>query len=402
VKPLSLAAMTSSPTPLLRVGIVGFGTAGRAFVPALQAHRGFELSAIADPAQSVREDAAREFGVACYAEINALLKHPGLDALYVASPTTLHRQHVALACAARKHVLVEKPMAAHLDDAHAMVAAADAAGVILLVGHSHSYDLPIHAMRDLIDTGELGRVRMVNTWCFTDWIYRPRRLDELDSNQGGGVTLRQGSHQFDIVRLLCGGAARSVRARTFDWDPERRATGAHTVFIDFEDGAAATAVYNGYGRFMSSELCFDIGEWGFMAPREELAQATRATRHASAEAELAAKQARARHAIPAGAPNQPFFGLSVVSCERGEIRQSPKGLSVYTDTGRHELELPTGISPRLLVLNEFHDAVSARSPARHDGRWGLANLEMCAAAIASSAAGQDVFLKHQVALRVQR
>ncbi|HEY4297524.1 MAG TPA: Gfo/Idh/MocA family oxidoreductase, partial [Paraburkholderia sp.] len=71
--------------------------------------------------------------------------------------------------------LVEKPMAANLADAHAMVAAAEEAGVVLLVGHSHSYDLPIHAMRELIDSGELGRVRMVNTWCFTDWLYRPRR-----------------------------------------------------------------------------------------------------------------------------------------------------------------------------------------------------------------------------------
>ncbi len=91
-----------------------------------------------------------------------------------------------------------------------------------------------------------------------------------------------------------------------------------------------------------------------------------------------------------------------MSCERGEIRQSPKGLIVYNDAGRQELELPTGTSPRLLVLNEFHDAISARNAAQHDGRWGLANLEMCAAAIASSATGRDVFLKHQVALRAQR
>jgi phthalate 4,5-cis-dihydrodiol dehydrogenase len=379
-------------TKQVRIGIVGFGTAGRAFVPAIVGHAGFVFAGFADPSASVRETGAKEFGVTAYENIEELVGHGALDAVYVASPTTLHRAHVELAARAGKHVLVEKPMAANLDDARAMVAAADAAGVVLMAGHSHSYDQPIHAMRALIDSGELGRVRMVHTWCFTDWIYRPRRPDELDASQGGGVTLRQGSHQFDIIRLLAGGAARSVRARTFDWDPERRAIGAHTVFIEFADGAAATAVYNGYGRFASAELCFDIGEWGFPAQSRAIAKP------ASIEDELRAKAERARHAIPASAPNQPFFGLTLVSCERGEMRQSPKGLMVYTGDGKREIELPTDVSPRELVMREFHDAISGRKRAIHDGRWGLANLEVCAAAIASSERGEEVLLKHQVAL----
>lgn len=389
----------------VHIGIVGFGTAGRAFVPAIAAHPGFELAAIADPADAVRRAAAEELGVTAYDGIDALLRHPALDAVYVASPTPLHRDHVLLACAARKHVLVEKPMAAHLADAQAMVAAADDAGIVLLVGHSHSYDLPIHAMRELIDDGELGRVRMVNTWCFTDWVYRPRRADELDSRQGGGVTLRQGSHQFDIIRLLCGGAARSVRAKAFDWDPQRRTTGAHTVFIEFDDGAAATAVYNGYGRFSSVELCGGVGEWGFITPSPTPLDAAgrqigrdRAQAR-SPEDELLAKQARARHAIPGSAPYQPFFGLTIVSCERGEIRQSPQGLIVYSDAGRNELVLPTGSSPRARVMAEFHEAIVGDAPALHDGRWGLANLEICEAALDSSASGREVQLAHQVALR---
>ncbi|WP_321797965.1 Gfo/Idh/MocA family oxidoreductase [Caballeronia sp. J97] len=376
----------------VRIGIVGFGTAGRAFVPAIEKHPGFVFAGFADPSASVRERGAQEFGVTAYEGIDTLIAHGALDAVYVASPTTLHRAHVELAARAGKHVLVEKPMAAHLDDARAMVMAADAAGIVLIVGHSHSYDEPIHAMRALIDSGELGRVRMVHTWCFTDWIYRPRRPDELDASQGGGVTLRQGSHQFDIIRLLAGGAARSVRARTFDWDPERRAIGAHTVFIEFDDGAAATAVYNGYGRFASAELCFDVGEWGFPAQSRAIAKP------ASIEDELRAKAERAHNAIPASAPNQPFFGLTLVSCERGEMRQSPKGLLVYTRDGKREIELPTDVSPRERVMREFHDAISGRHRAIHDGKWGLANLEVCAAAIASSERGEEVLLEHQVAL----
>lgn len=379
------------------IGIVGLGAAGRAFFPAIAAHPGLRLVALADPVAHVRQQAGAELGVPAYASVQQLLAHPGLDAVYIATPTDLHPEHVALACAAKKHVLVEKPMAIEIAQARAMIAAAEQAGVHLLVGHSHSYDMPIKAMRELIAGGTLGPVRMVNTWCYTDWIYRPRRPEELDTNLGGGVTFRQGSHQFDILRLLCGGIVSNVRAKTFDWDPERSAIGAHVAYLDFADGAAATAVYNGYGKFSSMDLCFDVSEWGFMQPPESRAVQRRVP-GATPEEELRAKQERARTAIPGAAPYQPFFGMTLVSCERGDIRQSPQGLFVYSAHGRSEIVLPADISPRQLVMAEFYDAITGAAPALHSGRWGLANLEICAAAIASSDGARDVQLQHQVGL----
>src|SRR5208282_4441128 len=113
--------------------------------------------------------------------------------------------------------------------------------------------------------------------------------------------------------------------------------------------------------------------------------------------ELEAKRRRAKGAIPADAPFQPTFGLTVVSCEQGDIRQSPRGLYVYSAAGREEIVLPTGQSPRDLVLDEFHDAITGRRTPVHDGRWGLANLEVCIAAIESAKAGREVTLKHQIA-----
>lgn len=380
----------------LRIGIAGLGAAGRAFLPAIGAHPGMSLVAFADPVATIRDSAAAELGVAGYASMAELLAHPGLDAVHIATPTELHPEHVAQACAAGKHVLVEKPMAVELAQASAMIEAAEQAGVQLLVGHSHTYDLPVKRMHALIASGILGRVRMVNTWCYTDWMYRPRRPEELDTSQGGGVTFRQGSHQFDILRLLCGGMATNVRARTFDWDPERAGIGAHAVYLDFENGAAATAIYNGYGNFSSIDLCFNIGEWGFPQPAANRVMLPRGG--VTPDQELRAKQARAKTAIPGGAPHQPFFGLTVVSCERGDIRQSPQGLFVYTRDGCTEIALPTEFSPRDLVIAEFYDAITGAAPARHDGRWGRANLEICAAAIASSAGAKDVQLRHQVAL----
>lgn len=382
----------------LQLGIAGFGAAARAFVPAMRKHGGFALVAAAEPSPTVAAGIGAEFGLAVYDSLGAMLAEGDVDAVYVATPTELHVDHVLQAIASGKHVLVEKPMAASLADARRMVEAAEAAGVVFLVGHSHSYDLPIMKMREIIASGELGRVRMVHTWCYTDWVHRPRRPDELDGALGGGVTFRQGSHQFDILRLLCGGLVKSVRARTFDWDPARRTTGAHTVCLDFEDGAVATAVYNGYGGLSSIDLCFDVSEWGLHQPASNRAWA-RANAVQSTGDELVAKQQRAKTAIPAAAPFQPFFGLTLVSCERGDIRQSPTGLLIADANGTREIALPTDQSPRDLVMAEFHAAITGAAPAVHDGRWGLANLAVCEAVVASSLERRELPVGDQVAVR---
>ncbi len=384
----------------IRVGIAGLGAAGRAFVAPLRRHAGFEWVAAADPSDAVRDAAARDDGVAAYAGFDELLAHPGLDALCIATPTPLHAAQARAAAAAGLHLLLEKPMAVTLDDARGVAEAAERAGIALVLGHSHSHDLPIRRMHDLIASGDLGPVRMAQHWCFSDWMRRPRRPDELDVAQGGGVTLRQGSHQFDVLRLLCGGRARSVRAQAFDWDASRRGIGAHSAFIVFEGGAAATAVYNGYGGFSTMDLTFDISEWGFHQPPG--ARPTLPGAALTPQQELAAKQARARGAIPDAAPFQSMFGLALVSCERGDIRQSPTGLLVYSPGGQREIVLPNDRSPRDLVLDAWCDAIRGSAPALHDGRWGLANLELCLAALASSASGSEVLLHKQVAVPAAR
>ncbi len=378
----------------IRIAIVGMGAAGWAFLPAIRASGAFHLAAVVEPAAGVRETVAAEIGIAVYADLASVLRQQDIDAVYIATPTELHPEHVAQACAAKKHVLTEKPMAIRVDDARAMVEAAARAGVVLQVGHSHSYDLPIRRMREIIASGRLGRVRMIHTWNFTDWMARPRRPAELDVAQGGGVAYRQGAHQVDILRLIGGGLVKNVRATMFDWNESRRSIGAHAIYLNFADGTAATAVYNGYGHFSGTELTGGVGEWGMPEPAGKR-PAPKSAAPLTPELELAAKRKRARSAIPSSAPHQPHFGLTLVSCERGDIRQSPDGLLVYSDAGREEIALPGDKSPRDLVLEEFALAIAGK-PVTHTGRWGLANLEVCTAAIESSRNGREVELVHQV------
>src|SRR5262245_28378924 len=100
-----------------------------------------------------------------------------------------------------------------------MIGATSPPGSALIVGPRHSFDAPYLRTRELIESGEFGAVRMINALNYTDFLYRPRRPEELDSAAGGGVVYSQAAHQVDIVRLLAGAKAEAVRAFTGRWDP---------------------------------------------------------------------------------------------------------------------------------------------------------------------------------------
>src|SRR5690349_6546321 len=121
----------------IRIGIAGMGAAGRAFLPAIRGHAEFELAAFADPVAEIRQQASDDTGVGAFTDIPSMLGGADLDAVYVATPTELHAQHAGLAFAAGKHVLTEKPIALRIADAQAMIASAELAGVMLVVGHAH-------------------------------------------------------------------------------------------------------------------------------------------------------------------------------------------------------------------------------------------------------------------------
>ncbi len=380
--------------PTARLGMLGLGAAGQAFLPSIARSQAFRLCAVCDLSPDTASGLVYE-DVAIFTSPDELFTAPGIDAVYIGTPTDMHHAHVMAALAAGKHVLVEKPMATSVADALDMAEAAEAAGLVLSVGHAHGYDLPIKMMRDIVLSGRLGRVRVVNTMCYTDWVYRPRRPDELKVELGGGVTYRQGGHQFDILNTLANDTAQTVTAATFDLDPGRSTIGAHSAMITFRNGAVGNVFYNGYGRFLSTELTDGIGEWGHEAtPPERPPRAPETPEAEAAEIEL--KRARARGAIPSAAPYQPHFGLTLVTGEKGEMRQTRDGLLVYTTDGAEKIELPTDLTPRDLVLQDFAAAIEGSRPCLRDGRWGAAIVELCAAVVEAGRTGRRMELKHQV------
>jgi len=379
----------------LKVGAVGLGRAFSLMAPTLAADSRVALVAAADPRPDARQRFEQEFGGKAYATPEELCRSD-VDAVYIATPHQFHAEQARLACAHGRHVLVEKPMALTLQECRSMADAARAAGVHIVVGHSHSFDLPILKTKGLVDTGEYGAVRMITAINYTDFLYRPRRPEELDTARGGGAVYNQAAHHVDIARLLAGGMTKSVRAATGAWDPARPTEGAYTALLTFENGAFASLTYSGYAHFDSDELTGWIGEAG----QKKDPQAYGATRKALTGDELEAKNRRnyggAAYVSPPGGLLHQHFGLVIVSCERADFYPLPHGVMVYGDAEKRLEPLPPPKVHRAEVIDELYAAAVEGRPPLHDAAWGMATTEVMLAMLESARRGSDVALHHQV------
>lgn len=247
---------------------------------------------------------------------------------------------------------------------------------------------------------------MITALNFTDYLYRPRRPEELSTARGGGVVFGQATHQVDVIRLLGGGAVRSVRGATGIWDPTRRTEGAYSAFLQFENGVVASLTYSGYGRFDSDELVGGVGELGQPARVRPYGAARRRLRALTDPAgESTLRDARA-YSAPDGDEGSAgegrlhnHFGFVLVSCEHADLRPTPSGVTVYGDERSWIEALPAPRVPRGEVLDELYDAVLLGRPPLHSGAWGMATLEVCVAILRSAAEGREITLEHQVAVR---
>jgi phthalate 4,5-cis-dihydrodiol dehydrogenase len=391
--------MTQAAAAPLQLAIAGLGMAGAVMVRAAAAHPGVKLVAAAERNWQVRAAFGRDFGPVAFADVIELGYERNIDIVYIATPHQLHAQHAKNVAGYGKHIILEKPMALTLEDCDAIIAAVERAKVHLIVGHTHAFDPAVREMARIVARGDLGRLGMIAAWNYTNFLYRPRRLEELDTAQGGGILFNQVPHQIDMVRLIGGGRLRSVRAQATRLDPARPTEGSAVAFLEFEDGAAASLVYGGYDFFDSDELHFWINERGAAKTPDQHGAARRALAAQEAE-EAQLRVERYAYGSDAGPPpdHQPHFGVMIVTCERGEMRASADGLFIYDANGKREVALPksNAMAGRSEVLDDMIAAIRTGKPPLQGGRWGKANVEVMLAIQQSARECREVMLQHQV------
>ncbi|MBI2726271.1 MAG: Gfo/Idh/MocA family oxidoreductase [Polaromonas sp.] len=385
----------------INIGVIGLGRAFTLMLQTFQDKR-VKLIAATDPLPEARAQFSKDFSAITYESAEELCTNPLVDVVYIASPHQFHADHACLASSCGKHVLVEKPMALTLDECTRMIEAAKKANKHLIVGHSHSFNTPIKRARQLIDSGELGEVKMIHAFNFTDFLYRPRRPEELRTQEGGGVIHSQATHQIDIIRLLGGGMVKTVQAHTGMWDKSRPTEGAYSALLGFEGGAFASATYSGYGHFDSDLLLENIGEMGQRKVPGDYGLARRrllVNRDGREEANLKAARNYGGKLYQTPATTSQFshqhFGNFIVSCEGGDLRPTATGIEIFTDYEYKVEPLAPPDIPRKEVIDELVDAVLHGVAPVHNGVWARATTEVCLKLLSSAESGAIETLAYQ-------
>jgi predicted dehydrogenase len=201
---------------MVNIGIIGLGGIAGAHVAAYNTLANARVTARCD------RDPARAAGTAggitinigagetatgaarVYTDYRELLRDPEVEAVDICLPTDLHAEVAVAALQAGKHVLCEKPMALTVADCDRMIAAAEAAGRILMVAHCIRFWPEYAALKELVDGGEYGKVTYANfrrfsplpDWSEGGWM--------LDPGRSGGSILDLHIHDADFVAYLLG------------------------------------------------------------------------------------------------------------------------------------------------------------------------------------------------------
>lgn len=321
----------------VKVGIVGIGWWSDVLAEVVKKSDRLELSAGYSRSREKAEAFAAKFDCRAPESFEALLAMEDLDGVILTTPNSAHRAGAEAAARAGKHVFVEKPISNTIEDGQAMIAACDAAGVVLAVGHSYRRHGALRHLRKLIDSGELGRVSLAEGVFSNDnglrlksglWRSDPKEIP-------GGCLMQIGIHQIDNLLYLLGPAS-DVTAYTNRLETEPEVEDVTTLLMRFNSGAIG---------YVAAD---------YISPR---------------------RFTLAVHGTKANA----YFDMDNdgLRLQRtGEAKPSPVAFE-SNDHLRDELE-------------DFADAISGGGQPEIDGRQALVPLAIVLAACRSSATGQSV------------
>ena len=189
----------------LRVAVIGVGAMGRNHARVYAEMPEVELVGIADADLATAQAVARRYGTQAYSDHIRLLDELRPDAVTVAVPTVEHL-HVALECIEHGvHLLVEKPIAFTVEEGRQIIAAAEQAGVKLMVGHVERFNPAVLALKQHLAAGKLGRVFQIEAHREGPF---PSRVQDV------GVVIDLAVHDLDVMRYVSGCEVVRVYAET--------------------------------------------------------------------------------------------------------------------------------------------------------------------------------------------
>lgn len=188
--------------PVLRWGVLGPGWIAERFVGALQAHTLQQVVAVGSRDLQRSQEFATRFGIpTALGSYDEVLDLAEVDIVYVATPHPWHAELAIAAMEAGKHVLVEKPLATHADDAQRIIEAAQATGRYCCEALWTMFQPKWDVLSQLVENGSLGRIRSI---CgeYGEFFTEPHRNFEPDL--AGGPLLDLGIYPLSMITSIVG------------------------------------------------------------------------------------------------------------------------------------------------------------------------------------------------------
>ena len=219
--------------PPVRVAIVGWGRWGKLCHGLLASTTpGMTLSGVVSRSPESRAEAAQLHGCAAYATLDEALAGDA-DLFVLATPNDRHAADAIACLEAGKHVLVDKPIAASVAEADAMIAAAERAGHVLSVFQNRRLDGDFLTVQRLLSDGRLGDLR----WAELAWqSFGANRGWRGNAGRGGGRLVDLGSHLIDQLLVLMPGKISGVYARVVREFEQADVESDALLVITFADG----------------------------------------------------------------------------------------------------------------------------------------------------------------------
>ena len=184
-------------------GIVSTADINRKVIPGAHASEKVELVAVASRDQARADAYAQEWGIPrAYGSYEALLADPEIEAVYISLPNTLHCEWSIKAVEAGKHVLCEKPLTRHPDEAAAAFDAAERAGRLLSEAFMWRHNPQTKRLKELVEQGAIGELRLVRS-VFSYGLYDAENI-RLRTELEGGALMDVGCYNVSGSRLLGG------------------------------------------------------------------------------------------------------------------------------------------------------------------------------------------------------
>lgn len=229
----------------IRVGMIGAGAIANSHCKGINRHPKAKVTAIADPNSKRANELKDLFDIeTVYSDWKEIVSDENIDAVAIALPNFLHAPVSIAALEAGKHVILDKPFALNLEEAEAVVAAAEKSGKIFMVGMNQRFSKEGQTIKAIIDRGELGEIYRAETcWMrragapkFGTWFGRKDLA-------GGGCLLDIGVHELDLCLHLIN-----------NWEPVS-VTGQ--VFTKFGNRGIGEG---GWGKSIPGEHVFDVDD----------------------------------------------------------------------------------------------------------------------------------------------